>query len=540
MITSIFIPEKIGSYYLLSKRIIGFDLAKTHVYASQIYLSGNGITLEKFYQEPVDPDTSRPYTIRVGEAIERIMRNAPYCNDINTSLSSSVVIFKELQLPFIDTEKISMVLPYEIEPYLPFSLADAIAGFIITKTNLEEKTSNILVAAVQKIYVQEHLDYFAKAKLNPTKISIDLFDLYGLYSQIPAYGENKKTVVLIDIEFQVTRIAFILQGQLKLVRTLAKGIAQCTKNVAQALRIPNGQALETIIRFGLEKHDDPDYSAIVKESMSAFFKEIQFTLQSCITQTKTDQSIDQILLLGRGADIPNIDIFAHEMLQIPCSYFDGNELLKIPTIRMKHVGRIPRTNIMSLSTAFPSKVTENLTMRKEEFALPTSSTFNKQFFTALTLFFLTFVILIGDTYWQKRTLTKQARSMEQDVVRTLNDLGLTEEKAFNEAIEDAEQKVSNDEEVWFAFSRQRRFSFLKVLQDLSTAIDRKAIGLLLKKLVLNKTTNDIIFEGQVKGIDELEILERELQDSKLFRYVPSLQEKNINVSLPLKKNGEAS
>lgn len=538
MITPIFIPEKLGSYYLLSKRIIGFDLSKTHVYASQIYLSGNSILLEKFYQEPIDPDASRPYVIRVGEAIERVVDKAPFCHAINTSLSSSVVIFKELQLPFVDAEKISMVLPYEIEPYLPFSLSNAIVDFIITKTNPEEKTSDILVAAVQKHYVQEHLKYFQKAELNPTKISIDLFDLYGLYNQIPSYGKQQETVALIDIEFQVTRIAFILQGQLKLIRTLAKGIAQSTKNVALSLGIPNGQALETIIRFGLEKHDDQKYTNVVKESMMAFFKEIQFTLQSFITQTKTNQAIDRILLLGRGADIPGIDSFASETLQIPCTYFDGNELLKIPTIRMKKIGRIPRTNIMSLSTAFPSPVTERLTMRKEEFAIPTATTFNKQFFTAVTLFAFIFAALIGHAYWQKRSLSRQARSMEQEVIRTLHDLELTDNNNFQEAIEEAEQKVSDDEELWFAFSRQRRFSFLKALQDLSIAIDRKGIGLNLKKLFI--TTNDITFEGQVDGFDELKVLERELQESKLFRYVPTLQALKVSEKLLLKKNGEES
>lgn len=535
MITSIFIPEKIGTYYLLPRRIIGFDLSKTHIYASQLYLVGNNITLEKFYQEPIDPDSTRPYGVRVGEALGKIMKKIPSYHIINTSLSSSIVIFKELKLPFVDTEKIAMILPYEVEPYLSFSLNDAVIDFIVTKTNQEEKTSDILVAAVQKKYIQEHLSFFETAGISPTKVSIDLFDLYGLYNQIPSYREKQSTVALIDIEFNVTRIAFILKGQLKLVRTLTKGIAQTTKNVAQALNISNGQALETFIRFGLEKHDDQNYRTTVTQSMASFFQEIQFTLQSFITQTNTMQPIEKIFLLGRGAEIPGIDSFATQQLTIECHYFNGNELLKIPSVTMKNSSRIPRSNIMSLSTAFPSPLTESLTMRRDEFSLSTASLFNKQFFTAVILFLMILVSLIGHSYWQQRSLSRTARSMEQDVVKTLINLDLTDAREFKRAIEDAEEKVSQEENLWFAFSRQRRFSFLKALQDLSTAIDRKSIGLNLKKLLI--TTNNITFEGEVK---DYRTLERELKESKLFRVVPSLQLGTVNVLLPLKKNGEES
>lgn len=537
MIINIFVPEKIDNYYLLSKRVIGFDLSKTHVYASQLLLSGSTITIEKFYQEQISPDATRPYQQRVSEAIQKVLQQAPTCNAINTSLSSSVVIFKELQLPFTDPEKIALVINYEVEPYLPFAITDAIVDFIITKTNTAENTANVMVAAVQKNYIADHLSYFQEAGYTPTKVSIDLFDLYGLYNEIPSYAAKKETVVLIDIEFHVTRIAFILNGQLKLIRTLPKGIAHVAKHVAQSLNIANGEALEDLIRFGFEKHDEPLYKQAVSESFKSFMQEISFTLQSFLSQTQTEQQIDRLLLLGRGAEIHGIDTHFSEALGISCDLFDGNALLKMSSVTIKNATRIPRSSIMSLSTAFPSKITELLNMRQQEFALPTAATFNQRFFTALGLLTLFLGLLIGHSYWQKRSLTTTARAMERAVITRLQELDLADEdeRTLEGALPQAEEKVTQEEELWFAFSRQRRFSFLKALQDLSTAIDRKAVGLNLNKLVI--TTNEITFEGQVKGFEELKVLERELRESKLFTFVPTLQELKFSEKLPLKKNG---
>jgi type IV pilus assembly protein PilM len=535
MIINIFIPEKIDKYYLLSKRVIGFDLSKTHIYATQLLLSGHSITIEKFYQEEINSDTTTSYQDRTSQAIAKIMQQAPAHDAINTSLSSSVVLFKELQLPFTDPEKIAMVINYEVEPYLPFTITDAIVDFIITKTNTIENNASIMVAAVQKKYIAEHLTYFEKAGFSPTKVSIDLFDLYGLYNEIPFYADTKETVALIDIEFHVTRIAFILSGQLKLIRTLPKGIAHVAKHIAQSLNIPNGQAMENLIRFGFEKHDDPSYKQAVNNAFESFTKEISFTLQSFIAQTQTEQPIKRLLFLGRGSEINGIDAHFKEILAIRCELFDSNALLKMPSISLKNSTRIPRSSIMSLSTAFPSTITERLNMRQQEFALPTTAAFNIRLFTAVGLFVLFFTLLIFHSYWQQRTLNITAQTMSRAVINRLRELDLTDKRTLEEALPEAEEKVANEEELWFAFSRQRRFSFLKALQELSTAIDRKAIGLNLSKLII--TTNEITLEGQVKGFEELKVLERELRESKLFSFVPTLQELKFSEKLPLKKNG---
>ena len=61
MIKNVFIPEKIGSYYLFPKRIIGFDVGKTNVHACQLYMYGNKITIEKCLEERIAPGENADY-----------------------------------------------------------------------------------------------------------------------------------------------------------------------------------------------------------------------------------------------------------------------------------------------------------------------------------------------------------------------------------------------------------------------------------------------------------------------------------------------
>ncbi len=538
LITDVLIPKKVGSYYLVKQRILGFDIGKTTIHVTQLLLHGKKVTLEKFIDQPLELEATAPYAERVSKTIATILTKVDRYDALRTSISSSIAIFKELTLPFSDPEKISMVINYEIEPFLPFPINQTIIDFIITQSNPAQQSSVILAAAVKKEHIAEHISYFEQAGVSPTTITVDLFDLYGLYKCIPKYKDATGNYALIDIGFNVTRIAFIVDGKLTLVRTLAKGLLQWAKQVAQKNSINSNDALEKIIRFGFNHNNDQPFNDAIKEALSSFLNEIKFTLDSFTAQTKTENKIKEILLLGQGSDIANLPQFFTQQLGITCNLFDSNELLKTDFITLKSGNRIPQSSILSLSTALITPTVENFNLRRHEFSIVDSGLFYRQLFTALSLIVLTFAGILFYTYWQLGTLKKALKNYEIAIVSTLKHRGLTTAKSLTEALKKSEEKVKQEETIWFAFSSQTRFSFLKYLQDLTAAIDREATGLNLKKLSITEEPRNIILDGEVRDFDALKILEKELKRSNLFSSIASLQAPKFIITLPLKKNGD--
>lgn len=540
-IKNVLIPGKIHSYYLVPQRVIGFDINKTSIHATQVLFHGKSIVLEKFIDQPLELEATAPYADRVAQTLKTILKSVDRYDMIRTSLSSSMAIFKELTLPFTDPEKISMVLNYEIEPFLPFPIGQTIVDFIITQRNLQQHNAVILAAAVKKEQIAEHLSYFERAGVSPDAITVDLFDLYGLYKIIPRYAQETGAVALIDIGFNVTRIAFIVDGKLTLVRTLAKGMLQWAKAVANATGTTVQDALEKVIRFGLEYNNDQAYNKALQESLLSFLSEIKFTIDSFIAQTKTDQPLSKIFLLGQGADVAQIATFFGKHLAASCELFQVNELLKTAFISLKRENRIPRSSILSLSTALITPTVERFNLRKQEFSVVKTTLFYKQLITAALLITCIFGGLLFHTFWQLSILKNAAQSLENEVITTLNKRGLSKAKTMNDAIKQAEEKVSQEDAIWFAFSSQTRFSFLKYLQDLSMAIDKEATGLNLKKLVITEQEpRTMILQGEVSDFDALKIFEKELKQSNLFISLPSLQKPEFNVTLQLKKNGDTN
>jgi len=280
MIKHVFLPDKIGTYFLFSKRIVGVDIGKTHINATKILVRGNTIVIEQSYEEKVEAGTPATYIKRATKALKSIFDRVGHYNEVHTALSSSLVIFKELKLPFINHDKISMVINFEVEPLLPFSINNAVVDFIITKKIPAEQASEILVAAVQKQYIAEHLAIFEAANIQPTVITVDMFALYGLFNQMPPYAKLENGVALLDLGIHATRIAFIHNKQLRFIRTLNKGIFHIAKSMSKILDVGAHEVGEDIIRFGLEKPDAPEYEQAITNTLISFWNEINFTITS--------------------------------------------------------------------------------------------------------------------------------------------------------------------------------------------------------------------------------------------------------------------
>ena len=110
MIKNIFIPESIVDYYIFPKRILSFDVGRTQVHAVQVYLSGRTMRIEKFLEEKIEPGPSTTIQDRTAQAIKNIVAQADQFHAVYAAINSSLVVFKELTLPFLEYEKIKMVM----------------------------------------------------------------------------------------------------------------------------------------------------------------------------------------------------------------------------------------------------------------------------------------------------------------------------------------------------------------------------------------------------------------------------------------------
>jgi type IV pilus assembly protein PilM len=539
MIKEIFLPSKIGKHRIYSERILGFSIQDDIVSCVQVYATRSKIFVEKTIKEKIEDGSLDTQTERTAQAIKKILANVGKYKQIWVSISSSIVVFKEMEVPFKDTDKIRMVLDYEIEPMLPFSIDEAITDFIITKYSKEENKSQILAAAVRQQDLVATLEIYRAAGIEPANISIDLFALYSLYQQIPEYQNIKNACAIIDIGSNHSRIAFLQNGELRLTRIMPRGINNILKAINSETNISIDILKENLEKFGLQEIGNSVYDKSAKQQFISFFNDIQFTLNSFSLTLNVEQGVTKILIAGPHSTLKNLAPFCKEVLQTPCEVFACEKIF----LNNRYQNKIKAFSnnwteyAYAMGTALSSDQQSEFDLRRGSFILPMQNMIKKQIIAASIIFSAIFGTLFIRGYLQIHKLSSEIEKIEKqesDKLKKLfpKDYKLPREPKFATLVKEAEKVLAEKKDMWAPFEKERMQPLL-ILQELTSMIDKKRFDVTIDKVSISEEKGvpteeelggtSVEIEGFFKsktGVDHYKYfmeLESNLSDSKILK-----------------------
>lgn len=533
MIKNILIPENIGPYYLFSKIIIAIDITRTEIHATKIKISGNKKTIEKLIEEKIDNNNTLPYEERVIKSLKDLKEKLGKYDEIYACISSSSIIFKELSLPFLGQKKVKMVVPFEVESLLPFSLDQAIIDSVITKEDTKENKTDVLVAAIKKEQVDQFLNLFTAAGIIVNKLSVDMLELYGLYKSMPNYQHTTGTIALIDLGLYSTRVAIEIDNQLKYIRVFPKGIINIAKKIGSS-GSDLSEIIQQIFRFGF--NDDQS-----KDAFKDLLNEIKFTIESFTSKLKTTEQLKKVIITGQAVDIPSINEIITNTLEVNSEILQVKKIIHNGKV-FSNISTIPNSFLISIATALSSSLTQDFNLQRDYVSTQEDSLINKQLIAFLSLLFLilTSFTIFGYLYIRniKNIKFKAETEAIQELKKTFN-LRERDIKTLKDANKAASTELKKQEEAWKQLSNENRYSFLKYLIELSSCLKPKEIQLTITSL--NLRNNVIKLYGEVPGYNELNKLQNQLK-CPLFKNVPKLQDPNFKaepITLNISQDREA-
>ena len=303
MIVSLFLPKHIGSYYPLAHRIVSIEITKQSAHATVIVLKGRSRTIESVHTERFQG--GERFDEQVVTALKTLKMKLGQFHESYGIIPSSHAIFKELTLPFIGAKKVKIVIPFEVEPQLPFNLADGVVDGIIIGTNEEEQKTNVLVTAMKRDTIARYEKYFEDAELPLNKLSVGILELYSLYETVP--GQGSAPVALVEMGTFETTIGLIHNGQLKYVRTLQKGLHLSKAN-----------------------HQEHLFDKQMQEHLSSLFDEIKLTTDIALQKIAPRSSLTKSVLTGAITDIQDQGVIelATRTMASPTELFDPKKLIQ--------------------------------------------------------------------------------------------------------------------------------------------------------------------------------------------------------------------
>lgn len=532
MMQDIFVPSKIGSYYVFHKRVLGFEITTSSVQASLIYFSKSKVLIENSMSIALQDQS----TVSIINAIKKITTTIGKYNEVVTSLTSSAVIFKELTLPFIGREKIAMIVNYEVEPLLPFSLDEAVIDFLITEENKEKSQTTILVAAARKSDLDIHTSYFEKAGVLLTHVTLDMFALYDFYRHTMYIAQASTSLLLVDFGVDAIRILYIQKGILKSVRLVPYGLLAMLHKIDESFQLLPNKSIADFFEKDLHGYDEQTEQQIVHQVITDFCKQMTLSIAFFQKQIKNFTMPTRVICLGQGSQLQGFLEKSTEICQINFENLDIKRVALRNNIEVSRKIKLDAQHSASLIIPLSAGHYGLINFLSYEQKKVHNHLLNKQLFTALILSCSILAGLYFYSNYQVEIWNIAYEKSRKELISTLKeqmDVEVKNVKRISDIVSSAQNKLEQTKKVCVSFSQSHN-AFLHYLQALCSKIDRASLGLDLKKLSLQD--KEIVLQGKVKDYDALQTFEEELMDLHEFILKDRPKELTFTVTLQVKED----
>jgi general secretion pathway protein L len=201
----------------MSRKILGLDIRPDAVSAVLIDSSIKGTVIEA--HEYVPFSGRKEDRNGLSASLETIEQKMDISDAVCVaSFPADEISFRNIQVPFKGQKKIKKILPYELEPTLPFPVEDLIIDFIHIEIPDHTNTKKLITAAVEKSKLQSFLDTLATFNIEPEIVTVGG---YPTAFSLANFLDSHKNWVFIDIDNNKSTIFIILSGSICLIRSFA-------------------------------------------------------------------------------------------------------------------------------------------------------------------------------------------------------------------------------------------------------------------------------------------------------------------------------
>ncbi len=342
--------SRLSNVFSRKSASVGLEITPERLNLVQLSAKGQSYRLKKFANLSIPEGIFEEGKIIDSPALAEIIQDLLKEQKITTKKVATAVAMREaiirmLPVPAeLDEQELQdLVLNHEAALYLPYPREEVDLDY--QKLGLFEDEDGIekvqvLLVATRKEVTDSYLDTFQQAGLEVDVLEISSFALIRtIREQLRQFG-SREAAVLIDIEFDSTEIAIIVDGVPQFSRTVPIGTFQMQNALSRAMNLPSSRNPEILqgMTIPVSQFDtlstqgtdvNPGMNALMRV-MGELTDELRRSINFYLNQSE-DLELVQLLLAGPGGGLIQLDEYFTQRLSIPTIKVDPFESLMIET-----------------------------------------------------------------------------------------------------------------------------------------------------------------------------------------------------------------
>jgi type IV pilus assembly protein PilM len=284
-----------------SKRVLALDIGSSEIKALEVMDTGSGVALTGFQSTKIGSQNETIFAVK-----ELLRKGAFKTKRCVTAVSGRSVIVRYVTMAQMPVEDLRQAIKFEADKYIPFEVDEVIMDTQILEDSVGEGAAEmkVLLVAVRKSLVEEHLALLNDAGLQPTVIDVDAFALGNAFeARARAQGglAPEKVVALIDIGANKTNIN-ILKGKTSyFTREVYLAGNDFTEAVSRKFNLDTQEAERL-------KCEPGDQSSEVEEAILPTLDDLGNEIQLSFDyfENQFDRVVEEVYISGGSARLPGL------------------------------------------------------------------------------------------------------------------------------------------------------------------------------------------------------------------------------------------
>ena len=289
---------------MAGKIVLGLDIGTYSIKAIELTVQGSRYVISNFGYELAEGTGEDAKLRAIRNLISRGRFKAPR---IVTSVSGRSVIVRYVNIRKMADEELKQSIQYEADKYIPFSVSEVVLDCQrIESIEMPSGEMKILLVAVKRNLIDEHITLLKSANLSPSIIDVDSFALGNAYAicfgKEASADTGKKARALIDIGASKTNINIMNGLVSEFTREVYVGGNDFTENISKKLTVEP-------IEVEKLKKNPAGREGEIKEAITPALDDMQNEIQLSFDfyENEYDSEVGEIYLSGGGAMLTGIE-----------------------------------------------------------------------------------------------------------------------------------------------------------------------------------------------------------------------------------------
>ena len=314
----------------------GLDITTTSVKAVSLKRVSNALVLDSVGVLPISTKGVMSESVvdqqMLADSIKKLIESAQIkTNAVNVALPESQVYVKIIEMPDLSEHELTAALRWEMEQYVPLPEDQVRTAWQIMgkKQGEGKKTMDVLLIAAPITVIKKYEDILSLANLIPQTVETEILSIHrAVYPLL----NTPDTCMIVNLGASTTDVAITKGGVLKMIFSIGVGGAAITRAISLDLGVDIIKAEEYKRTVGLNQSMlEGKVSRSLAPILDSIAQDLKKTIFSYKEKNPAEQ-IKQLILSGGSAQIPAIDSFLTNTLNIPVVLGNSFKLYNISNV----------------------------------------------------------------------------------------------------------------------------------------------------------------------------------------------------------------